>query len=75
MKKEIIDNISVALNYVENAYSTLKYHVENENSLNEKQRENLYKYGLDLAKLNLVKLSNVKKSLLSVTANMKCIKE
>lgn len=75
MKKEIVDNVSIALNYIENAYHALKYHVENERSLNEKQRESLYKYGLDLARLNIVKLANAKKALLSVTANMKTIKE
>jgi len=69
MKRELTSHISVALNHIENAYNTLKYFVDNEDALNDGQRNNLYEYGLELARINIVRLANAKKGLLAVTAN------
>ncbi len=71
MKKELVRNVSVALNHIENAYNTLKYYVDNESSLNETQRNTFYDYGIELANINILRLVNAKKGLLSVTNNMR----
>lgn len=69
LEHAVIANLSIALNYVENAYDNLNYYVKNEKDLTEIEREKLYTYGILLAQLNVVKLATVKKSLLKITDN------
>ncbi len=74
MEKQLITTLSVALNYIENAYEQLNYCVENEDQMNQNDREKFYSYGRDKLRLNLVRLVNIKKSLAAIMGN-KRIKE
>jgi len=71
MKKGIINEIRSALNHIENAYNVLKYNLDNEDALNSKEREVFYGYGIETAKLNIVRLVNANKGLLAVTGELK----
>ena len=68
-EKNIISNLSIAMHHIENAYASLKWLLDNEDSGSEKERATLYNYGLEKAQINKVRLSNIKKRLLSVTDN------
>lgn len=74
-KKDIVCNLSVSLNYIENIYDHFLNLIDNENKLNDKEREILYSYGLDKAKLDLVRLSNAKKSLIAIMKDKKPVNE
>lgn len=75
IEKQIIPILSVALNYIENAYQMLNFFVENEDSLNEVERERYYDYGRDTLDMSLVRLVNVKKSLLAITGNKRIVEK
>jgi len=71
IKKVLISNVSVALHHIDNAVQALRSLLENEKSLGEFERNQLYSYGVSKAQLNLVKLTNARKGLLSVTEGLK----
>jgi hypothetical protein len=70
MKKAIVVEIKSALNHIENAYNVLKYNIDNEKDMNDKQRTIFYGYGIETAKLSLLRLVNARKGLISVTGEM-----
>lgn len=69
MEKQLTVNLSVALNYVENAHEQFNYYITHENKLNDKDRETFYLYGREKLRMNLVRLSNIKKSILAILGN------
>lgn len=69
LDKRVLRNVAVALNHIENAYASLKLSLSEEKDCNEARRNELYDYGISDAQIHLVKLSNVKKALLSITGN------
>jgi hypothetical protein len=69
MDRQLVSSLSVALNYVENAYEQLNYFMKNEDSLTDLERESFYSYGRDKLQMNLVRLVNVKKSLMAIVGN------
>lgn len=70
MKKGIVGELKSALKHLENAYNVLKYNIENEKDLNDKQRTVYYGYGVEIANLNLLRLTNAKKGILAVTGEI-----
>lgn len=73
MEKGALSNLSIALNHIENVYTQFNNLINNENSLNEKERSALYDYGLDKARIDLVRLVNIKKSLAAIMTNRRII--
>lgn len=74
-KKDIVANLSCSLLYIDTIYHHFSKMIDNENSLSDKEREVLYSYGLDKAKLSLVRLANAKKSLLAIMKDKMPIRE
>ncbi len=73
MEKQLIGHLSVALNYVENAYAQLNYYLENEDELNEGEREKFYSYGREKLRINLIRLVNIKKSINAILGNKRIV--
>lgn len=69
LEKQLVSTLSVSLNYIENAYEQLNYFVKNEDKLNDVEREKFYSYGRENLMLNLVRLVNIKKSLMAILGN------
>lgn len=61
--KASIKYIMMALKHMEDVVNRLSYLVDNEKSLTDMEREILYSYGIEKAKIDIVRLSNSKKSL------------
>lgn len=69
LEKNIIKDLNISFNYIDKAYQALKKLIDNEGDLKEKERTELYSYGLDRATLDLVRLSNIKKGLEAINKN------
>ncbi len=71
MEKQLISNLSIAMNYIENAYEQLNYYVKNEDSMKQSERDKFYCYGRDKLRTNLIRLVNIKKSINTIVGNKK----
>ena len=67
--KSSLKHIKLALRHMDEVSKKLSILVDNEGDLSEMEREILYSYGLDRAKIHLMRLSNVKKSLENIVPN------
>ncbi len=63
VKREIRIQASIIFTYVDNLYNRLHYLFYNEQTNTEAERDAIFKYGYEKAKLNLVRLANIKKAL------------
>lgn len=56
---------------IQNVYEKLKFLVDNERDLKEKDRCDLYTYGIDKATFDVIRLVNIKKSLEAIDKKVK----
>ena len=75
MEKQLINHLSVALNYIENAYEQLNYYLVNEDKLTDVQRDKFYSYGREKLRMNLVRLVNTKKAINAVIGNKRIVND
>lgn len=72
IEKNLINNLSVAHTYLQNAQSILKLLIDSENDdMGRHLREKLYEIGITDVNMNYVRLSNVLKGLEKVMARRK----
>jgi hypothetical protein len=67
----IYRELNEAYSAIQHVYEKLKFLIDNERDLKEKDRHDLYTYGIDKATFDVVRLVNIKKSLEAIDKKVK----
>jgi len=70
-ENSIYKELHYAYESIDCIYEKLKFLIDNERDLKEVDRVNLYTYGIDKAKIDLVRMLNMKKSLEAINKKFK----
>ena len=71
LKNDVMSHLLTALEYIDNAHYLIAKAVKDEKKLSYTERNELYDYGLSDIQIHKVKLSNMKKAILSITGNIR----